>query len=513
MTTFVDLGLSDETLKALDELGYKTPTPIQEKAIPVLLMGRDVLGCAQTGTGKTASFTLPMIEILSSGTAKAMMPRSIVLAPTRELAMQVADNFTQYTKHQSLSMALLIGGVHTAEQSKVLAKGVDVLIATPGRLMDFLERGEILPNDVKMLVIDEADRMLDMGFIPDIEKIVSMMPTLRQTVMFSATMPTEIQKLANTFLMNPKEIKVATPSSTAQTVSQHLCNVHPKGKINALEKLLDSEKIDNAVIFCNRKADVSSLCKTLQNDGYSAGSLHGDMNQYKRMATLQDFKDNKIKMLICSDVAARGLDIPTVSHVFNYDLPTNPEDYVHRIGRTGRAGRSGTAFAFATMRDKKLLEAIEKTIGKSIPEYKSDEKSSDKKQKPNPKDKPKINKDKPENKKGNDHKSEYKSTDNKKDDRKKNHRNKKDDDFYIESLPNIEGKFADSDQVPYFLTVSAKSVQKKETPKPSTTKAKKVTAKKSTAKKSTAKKAIAKKASAKKTSAKKTSVKKATAKE
>ena len=493
MTTFETLGLSDNTLKALEDLGYQTPTPIQEKAIPVLLMGRDVLGCAQTGTGKTASFTLPMIEILSSGNAKSMMPRSIVLAPTRELAMQVADNFTQYTKYESLNMALLIGGVHTAEQSKILAKGVDVLIATPGRLMDFLDRGEILPNDVKMLVIDEADRMLDMGFIPDIETIVEQMPTLRQTVMFSATMPKEIQKLANKFLMNPKEIKVSPPSTTAQTVTQYLCHVSPRAKIDTLEKLLDDEDIENGLIFCNRKSEVSTLCKILQNDGYSAGSLHGDMNQYKRMETLQDFKDNKIKILICSDVAARGLDIPTVSHVFNYDLPSNAEDYVHRIGRTGRAGRTGTAFALCTPRDKKLLVAIEKTIGASIPEFKGNNKANNKTHdnqkptRPHKGDKPKLHKNKPDNK---NHKN----------------RNRKEDDYYIESLPTIEGKFSNSDQVPHFLTVSAgeKSAKKEST--------KKTTAKKTTAKKAKAKKASSKKSPAKKTKAKKSSPKKASTK-
>lgn len=491
MPTFADLGLSDQTLDTLSKVGYETPTPIQEKAIPILLMERDVLGCAQTGTGKTASFILPMVEILASGKAKAKMPRSIVLAPTRELAMQVAENFDQYTLNQTLSMALLIGGVQMGEQAKQLAKGVDVLIATPGRLMDFLDRGDILTTDVKMLVIDEADRMLDMGFIPDIEKIVGFMPPLRQTVMFSATMPKEIRKLADQFLMNPKEIYVAPPATTAQTVTQYVCrNVSPKGKIDVLEKLLDTQDVENGIIFCNRKSEVSTLCKMLLADGYSVGSLHGDMNQHQRIKILQDFKDNKIKILVCSDVAARGLDIPTVSHVFNYDLPNHPEDYVHRIGRTGRAGRTGTAFALVTARDGKLLDAIEKNIKSSIKEFSfstpkvaKNSKSNEPSKYQNKKDNPKKQKSKRSNK----------------------YNNYQDEELYIESLPNIDGTFADSNQVPNFLRVSIYDTPKKST-------SKKAASKKSASKKAGLKKSTGKTSSVKKASAKKTATKKATPK-
>lgn len=458
MTTFADLGLSDETLNALNQIDYTTPTPIQEKAIPILLMGRDVLGCAQTGTGKTASFILPMVEILASGKAKAKMPRSIVLAPTRELAMQVADNFDLYTKNQPLTKALLIGGVHMGEQAKQLTKGVDVLIATPGRLMDFLDRGEILTTDVKMVVIDEADRMLDMGFIPDIEKIVSALPPLRQTVMFSATMPREIRKLADKFLMNPKEITITPPATTATTVTQYMCKTSPRGKLGLLKSLLDSQNVENGIVFCNRKSEVSSLCKQLTASGYSAGSLHGDMNQYQRMETLQAFKDNSLKILVCSDVAARGLDIPTVSHVFNYDLPNQPEDYVHRIGRTGRAGRTGTAFAFVTDRDDKALAAIEKNIKTPIAEFtESGRKSGGKKQ--NEKDnrpQKNNNRDNRPNKQQEKHPEKKANRPEKQNKNRENNakRYNSQDDHYIESLPSIQGNYSESDQVPSFLNVS-----------------------------------------------------------
>ena len=365
--SFADLGLSEALLRAVSDAGYTTPTPIQAKAIPYVLMGRDVLGCAQTGTGKTASFTLPMIDALSHGRAKARMPRSVILEPTRELAAQVAENFETYGKYHKLTMALLIGGVSFGEQDKKLDRGVDVLIATPGRLMDHCERGKVMLNDVKILVIDEADRMLDMGFIPDVEKIVSMMPPLRQTVMFSATMPPEIRKLADRFLSNPKEATVDRPSSTATTVEQAMIRVDAKAKRRVLGQLLRTETIENGLIFCNRKRDVATLYKSLEQDGVSVGALHGDMDQYKRMECLDRFRKGEIKILVCSDVAARGLDIPTVGHVINYDVPIHPEDYVHRIGRTGRAGRAGKAFTIATSMEDKALRSIERLIGKPIP--------------------------------------------------------------------------------------------------------------------------------------------------
>jgi len=368
--TFEDLGLSPEVLRAVLEVGYTTPTPIQEKAIPVVLMGRDVLGCAQTGTGKTAGFTLPMIDILSSGRARARMPRSLIIAPTRELAAQVSENFELYGKYGKLSMALLIGGSSFVEQQQKLDRGVDVLIATPGRLIDLFERGKILLADVKILVIDEADRMLDMGFMPDVERIVGLLPKIRQTLFFSATMPPEIRRLADTFLINPKEISVDPPASAAQTVTQALVKIRgaAKEKRAALRSLIDSEEVKSALVFCNRKRDVDVVFRSLERHGYSAAALHGDMAQPVRMETLQSFKDSKVRILVCSDVAARGLDIPAVSHVFNFDVPSNPEDYVHRIGRTGRAGRSGKAFTLALPEEGKYLANVVSMLGMQIPE-------------------------------------------------------------------------------------------------------------------------------------------------
>ncbi|WP_135078396.1 DEAD/DEAH box helicase [Terasakiella sp. SH-1] len=369
---FADLGLSEELLNAVSDTGYETPTPIQAQAIPQVLMGRDILGVAQTGTGKTASFTLPMIDILAEGRARARMPRSLILAPTRELAAQVAENFETYGKNHKLTMALLIGGTSMGDQMKIIDRGVDVLIATPGRLLDLFERGSLILRDVKILVIDEADRMMDMGFIPDVEKIVTLLPQIRQTLFFSATMAPEIKKLADKFLMNPKEIKVAKPATTADTVRQGLLMVNckpadSKSKRNALRALIDSEEVKNAIVFCNRKRDVNIVCKSLNKHGYNAGQMHGDMVQSARMETLDRFKNDEITFLVCSDVAARGLDIPALSHVFNYDLPPNADDYVHRIGRTGRAGKEGTALSLSIPADKKQLSAIVKLIGKKIP--------------------------------------------------------------------------------------------------------------------------------------------------
>jgi len=391
--SFADTGLSEKVLRAVTDSGYDTPTPIQEKAIPTVLMGRDILGCAQTGTGKTASFTLPMIDILAHGRAKMRMPRSLILEPTRELATQVAENFDKYGKYHKLSKALLIGGTDMKKQAKVLDGGADVLIATPGRLLDMFERGHLLMRDVKILVIDEADRMLDMGFIPDIEKIVSMLPPIRQTLFFSATMAPEIKKLADKFLMNPKEISVSAPASTAETVTQGLAIVQPGGKYqgmdgkkklkrDALRELLEHETVNDAIIFCNRKTDVAIVYKSLSQHGYKVGQLHGDMSQPARTEMLANFKAKEFNILVCSDVAARGLDIPNLSHVFNYDVPINAEDYVHRIGRTGRAGKEGHAYTIALPQDGKFVTAIEALIGTKIPRlelkgYKSGELSDD----------------------------------------------------------------------------------------------------------------------------------------
>ena len=365
---FSELGLCSELSQAVADLGYTTPTPIQEKAIPHVLTGRDVLGSAQTGTGKTASFTLPMIEILAAGRSRARLPRSLILAPTRELAAQVADSFERFSTYHKLSMALLIGGVSFADQNAALNKGVDVLIATPGRLIDHFERGKVLLTDVKILVIDEADRMLDMGFIPDVERIVKLLPPLRQTLFFSATLSDDIKKLSNKFVSNPKVVEVAPPASTADTVAQHLVWTTAKNKREALCGLLRSEDVKNALVFCNRKRDISTLATALKRQGFDAVSLHGDMTQSARLVSLQKFKDGEAALMIASDVAARGLDIAGLSHVFNFDVPGNAEDYVHRIGRTGRAGKSGRAFTIAAGEDdRKTVVAIEKLIGKPIP--------------------------------------------------------------------------------------------------------------------------------------------------
>ncbi|MDA9190858.1 DEAD/DEAH box helicase [Alphaproteobacteria bacterium] len=368
-STFSELGLSAELCNAVSDLGYEAATPIQAKAIPIILMGRDVMGSAQTGTGKTASFTLPMIDILDSGIAKARMPRSLILAPTRELAAQVAESFEKFSANHNLSMALLIGGVSFSDQESALEKGVDVLIATPGRLLDHFERGKVLLQDVKILVIDEADRMLDMGFIPDVERIVSLLPKIRQTLFFSATLSDEIHKIGDKFVMNPKIIEVARVSQTASTITQFICKTTPKLKQSQLRDLLNSEPINNAVIFCNRKKDIASLVRALKTHNFNVAALHGDMTQSARLAALKAFKDGETRYLIASDVAARGLDIPSVSHVFNYDVPSSAEDYVHRIGRTGRAGRSGRAFTLVSgSDDEKYLAAIEQLISVSIPE-------------------------------------------------------------------------------------------------------------------------------------------------
>ncbi|MDE8344957.1 MAG: DEAD/DEAH box helicase [Acidocella sp.] len=330
-------------------------------------MGRDVLGCAQTGTGKTAGFTLPLLDILSGSRARARMPRSLILEPTRELALQVAENFVAYGKYLKLNHALLIGGESMNDQKEALAKGVDVLIATPGRLIDLFERGGLLLRDVRVLVIDEADRMLDMGFIPDIERIVAMLPATRQTLFFSATMAPEIRRLADAFLSNPKEITVSKPASVATTITSGLVLVNEHDKREALRRLIRSEDVQNALIFCNRKRDVDVLLKSLLKHGFSAGALHGDLAQSVRFATLEKFKANQLRLLVCSDVAARGIDIGGLSHVFNFDVPHHAEDYVHRIGRTGRAGREGRAFTIAVPEDRMAVQAVEKLIGATIP--------------------------------------------------------------------------------------------------------------------------------------------------
>ncbi len=365
--SFADLGLSDELLKAVTDSGYTEPTPIQAGAIPSVLMMRDIIGIAQTGTGKTASFVLPMIDILAHGRSRARMPRSLILEPTRELAAQVAENFEKYGVNSNLSMALLIGGVSMGDQLAALEKGVDVLIATPGRLMDLFGRGKIMLNGCSMLVIDEADRMLDMGFIPDIEEICTKLPKQRQTLLFSATMPPPIKKLADKFLTNPKTIEVSRPASTNLNIKQYLVPVPSQtAKRDTLRRILAQEEVTNAIIFCNRKTTVRDLNKVLKQAGYKSGEIHGDMEQPQRLAELELFKTGAVTILVASDVAARGLDIKGVSTVFNYDAPWHPDDYVHRIGRTGRAGATGTAYTFVAPDDAENIVNIEKLTGQTI---------------------------------------------------------------------------------------------------------------------------------------------------
>jgi superfamily II DNA/RNA helicase len=373
--SFSHLGLSDKVLAAVAATGYTTPTPIQEQAIPHVLARRDVLGIAQTGTGKTAAFVLPMLTLLEKGRARARMPRTLILEPTRELAAQVKEQFDKYGVGQKLNVALLIGGVSFGDQDVKLTRGVDVLIATPGRLLDHTERGGLLLTGVELLVIDEADRMLDMGFIPDIERVCKLVPFTRQTLFFTATMPPEIARITETFLHNPQKIEVSRPATTAVGVSQFQVSVgrEPHEKRDVLRQLLRGAKdLNNAIIFCNRKREVAVVYKSLEKHGFSVGALHGDMDQSARTAALDQFRKGEIPLLVASDVAARGLDIPAVSHVFNFDVPHHADDYVHRIGRTGRAGRAGTAISMVTSLDHKSIAAIEKLIGQPIPAVEGD---------------------------------------------------------------------------------------------------------------------------------------------
>ena len=376
MTKFSDLALDPRVLQAVTDAGYETPTPIQAQAIPPALLGQDVLGIAQTGTGKTASFVLPMITLLGQGRARARMPRSLVLAPTRELAAQVAENFETYAKHTKLTKALLIGGVSFGEQDKLIDRGVDVLIATPGRLLDHFERGKLLLTGVQIMVVDEADRMLDMGFIPDIERIFQMTPKNRQTLFYSATMAPEIERITDAFLNNPVKVEVARQATASLTIEQKLIQFAPSRKdrsfaekravLRALIKA-EGESCTNAIVFCNRKMDVDVVAKSLKQHGFNASPIHGDLDQSVRTRTLDGFRDGTVHLLIASDVAARGLDIPAVSHVFNFDVPSHPEDYIHRIGRTGRAGRLGKAYTIAVTSDDKYLAAIEHLVKQAIP--------------------------------------------------------------------------------------------------------------------------------------------------
>ncbi len=368
---FTELGLSSNLCETIASLGYHTPTPVQQQAIPYALRGQDILACAQTGTGKTAGFLLPLIEILSDSRAKARMPRAIILEPTRELAMQVLENFKAYTKSYNLKAALLVGGESLTQQEKILQQGVDVLIATPGRLLDLLERGKIILLETKYVVIDEADRMLDMGFIPDVNRLMVLLPRNRQTLLFSATLPDEIKKLVDTYLVQPKKITVTPKERTAVTIEQNYVSVGLKQKRQAVRHLLSTfGKETPSIIFCNRKKDVSILVSSLKRHGFTVEGLHGDLTQTLRNQTLKEFKEKPVSTLVASDVAARGLDVDKLGLVINFDVPINPEDYVHRIGRTGRAGLTGKAFTLVTEKDKKLWTAVEKFIQQEITEFK-----------------------------------------------------------------------------------------------------------------------------------------------
>jgi len=363
---FEELGLCKEIISSINEKGYKNPTEIQKKAIPQILMGRDILGCAQTGTGKTGSFVMPLAEILNTGKSKSRMPRSLILAPTRELAMQVAEEFSLINKFLKLEMALLIGGVSFTEQDSKLAKGVDVLVATPGRLLDHMERGKVIIKDVKILIIDEADRMLDMGFIPDIMRINKLLPRIRQTLFFSATLSNEIRNIGKNLLINPKEITINPYSSTSSNIDSYFIRAQNKNKLEDLKKLLSIHSFQSAVIFCNKKSDIDKVNVFLKKNNYKTVCLHGDMNQSSRTNSLEEFKNKSANILVASDVAARGIDVKDLSHVFNYDVPNNPEDYVHRIGRTGRAGKKGKAFTIFNDDDEKNILLIENLIKKKI---------------------------------------------------------------------------------------------------------------------------------------------------
>ena len=370
---FKNLGLCNEILMSINDIGYKKPTEIQKKAIPNILIGRDILGCAQTGTGKTGSFIMPLIEILNSGKSKSRMPRSLILAPTRELAIQVSEEFNKINKYIKLQMALLIGGTSFTEQENKLSKGVDVLVATPGRLLDHIERGKILIKDVKFLIIDEADKMLDMGFIPDIIKINKLLPKIRQTLFFSATLSNEIRKIGKDLLINPKEIFINPYSSISGNIDSTFIKINTKHKMNHLKELLCIKTVKSAVIFCNKKADIDKVSKYLKRNNFNIVSLHGDMDQSLRIKSLDKFKNKSAEILIASDVAARGIDINGLSHVFNYDVPNNPEDYVHRIGRTGRAGKKGKAYTIYDDNDNKTILLIEKLIKKKLNKVTFDE--------------------------------------------------------------------------------------------------------------------------------------------
>ncbi|MDN4035465.1 DEAD/DEAH box helicase [Massilia sp. YIM B02443] len=368
---FADFGLAPEIGRALADQGYEHPTPIQAQAIPVVLQGRDVMGAAQTGTGKTASFSLPILQLLMPHANASMSParhpvRALVLVPTRELAVQVADNVKAYAKHTPLRATVVFGGMDMKPQTEILRRGVEIVIATPGRLLDHVEQKNISLGQVQMLVMDEADRMLDMGFLPDLQRIINLLPKQRQNLMFSATFSPEIKKLANTFLNNPLTIEVARSNATAERVTQVVYKVEDAHKQDVVEHLIRERNMKQVIVFSNTKIGASRLSNHLEKRGIKASAIHGDKTQQERMAALDAFKNGSVEVLVATDVAARGLDISDLPAVINYDLPYNAEDYVHRIGRTGRAGASGDALSVYSEKDERLLADIEKLIKQTI---------------------------------------------------------------------------------------------------------------------------------------------------
>jgi ATP-dependent RNA helicase RhlE len=363
-TTFDDVGLSAEVLKAVRDAGYTTPTPIQSQAIPLILKGRDVMGLAQTGTGKTAAFTLPIVDRLLGGPRRS---RVLVLTPTRELCVQVEESVHKYARHSPLGVASVYGGVPLDPQQKKLRAGVDIVVATPGRLIDHLERQNVVFDDLEVLVLDEADRMLDMGFAPQINRIVSEIPAYRQTLLFSATMPPEVEALARKYLRKPIVVQVGRRSQAASTVSHAVYPVPRDRKSALLARLLREETLDSVLVFTRTKHGADRVVRHLEREHIPATAMHADKTQPQRTKALQDFKSGKVRVLVATDIAQRGLDISGITHVINYDVPQQAEDYVHRIGRTGRAAKEGDAFTFMSPDEIAMVKSIERVIGQPIP--------------------------------------------------------------------------------------------------------------------------------------------------
>lgn len=368
---FTELSIIKPILDALNEEGYTTPTPIQQQAIPFILKGRDLLGCAQTGTGKTAAFAIPMLQLLAKPTSmesRGQRPiRALILTPTRELAIQIQDSFNAYGRHLRLKNLVVFGGVNQNPQVDALRRGVDILVATPGRLLDLMSQGHIRLNEIELFVLDEADRMLDMGFVHDVKRVITKIPAKRQTLFFSATMPAEIQSLANSILTNPEKVEVAPVSSTADTIRQSLYYVAKENKKSLLAYILADTSIETALVFTRTKHGADKVVKDLVRIGISAEAIHGNKSQNARQRALTNFKNRETRILVATDIAARGIDVDELTHVINYELPDVPETYVHRIGRTGRAGLSGTSFSFCDAEETAELRDIHKVIGKQIP--------------------------------------------------------------------------------------------------------------------------------------------------